>query len=101
MGKCREEFELWFYKESPLHYEYDKSQVFVKFKEPDDTEDDYYLLAVREAWKAWQASRESMKAIKLPKSKEIYHMNQHFTTDMIDLNDTINAITSAGYKVEE
>jgi len=70
MDKCREEFEVWFYKESSLNYVYDKSQVFVKFKEPDDAEDDYYLLAVRESWKAWKASRESMKAIKLPDTSD-------------------------------
>lgn len=48
----------------------------------------------------WKASRESMKAIKLPESKETYHMAQHCMTKMIDLNDTIRVITSAGHKVE-
>ena len=50
-------------------------------------------------WIGWQASREAMKPITLPVSKEIYHMAQHGMTNMIDLEDTISAIESAGYKV--
>lgn len=52
-------------------------------------------------WYMWKTSRESMKPIKLPKSKDIYHMARHEMTAMIDQNECKDAITSAGYKVEE
>ena len=52
-------------------------------------------------WISWQASREAMKPIKLPKSKDIYHMARHEMTAMIDKNECKCAITSAGYKVAE
>ena len=60
---------------------------------------DYCDIKAYYAWIGWSERQKSMKAIKLPDSK-IYRMAQHGMTQMIDLNDTKDAITLAGYKVE-
>lgn len=98
MDKCREEFEVFLlssgYSEDALH----KSQHC-----------DYYSRSfTRESWKAWQkawqASRESMKAIKLPKKQK--KLRETAIGDLITdscnlvLKSCKDAITSAGYKVE-
>ena len=90
MDKCREEFESYLlnngYSKDALH----KSQYC-----------DYYSRSfTRELWKAWQkawlASRESMKAIKLPESTfETPSGDNALREDAV-----IDAITSAGYEVE-
>lgn len=95
MDKCREEFTDWYTSQSGLNVIFDEYNVPY-----DGTKGVISNTVIQAAWLAWKASRESMKAIKLPESKEIYHMAQHGMTKMIDLNDTISAITSAGYKVE-
>lgn len=102
MDKCREEFESYLlnngYSKDALH----KSQYC-----------DYYSRSfTRELWKAWQkawlASRESMKAIKLPELDDYYltpkydsecHEIQRFDCDAYQ-DSIADAITSAGYKVE-
>ena len=92
MDKCREKFEIfWTARCCGLGIECVLTRLI---------NGDYYDIKAYYAWIGWKESRESMKAIKLPESKEIYHMAQHGMTQMIDLNDTISAITSAGYKVE-
>ena len=92
MDKCREEFEIfWTARCCGLGIECVLTRLI---------NGDYYDIKAHYAWIGWKDSRESMKAIKLPKSQEIYHMAQHGMTQMIDLNDTISAITSPGYEVE-
>ena len=92
MDKCREEFEIfWTARCCGLGIECNLTTLI---------NGDYYDIKAYYAWIGWKASRESMKAIKLPDSK-IYRMAQHGMTQMIDLNDTKDAITSAGYEVEE
>ena len=92
MDKCREEFEIfWTARCCGLGVECNLTTLI---------NGDYYDIKAYYAWIGWKESRESMKAIKLPDSK-IYRMAQHGMTQMIDLNDTKDAITSAGYKVEE
>ena len=63
-----------------------------------------YLLAVREAWKAWQASRESMQAIKLPNAitadNRLLGDNEYCSGYNQALRGCEKQITSAGYKVE-
>ena len=57
---------------------------------------------IKEAMLAgYEASREAMKPIKLPKSEYVYHVAQHEMTAVIDLNECREAIKLAGYKVEE
>ena len=93
MDKCREEFELFWInrcKELEIKCVLTRSAI----------DGDYLYIDANYAWIGWKESRESMKAIKLPDSK-IYRMAQHGMTQMIDLNDTKDAITSAGYEVEE
>ena len=82
--EMRKEFEEW-YKLTLI------SESKASYKEREALFDYSFMV--------WQASREAMKPIKLPVSKEIYHMAQHGMTNMIDLEDTIAAIESAGYKV--
>jgi len=84
MDKCREEFDEWYEnhgKAKPF------TTVCIKDK----------------MFESWQASRESMKAIKLPKRyvpigayKPDYDVGFDDSIDMCK-----DAITSAGYKVEE
>ena len=91
MDKCREEFELfWTARCCGLGVECVLTRLI---------NGDYYDIKAYYAWIGWKERQESMKAIKLPDSK-IYRMAQHGMTQMIDLNDTKDAITSAGYKVE-
>ena len=91
MDKCREEFETW-YESYCADNGFNCNLLIMSTGS--------YLNTFSElCFTGWKASRESMKAIKLPDSK-IYRMAQHGMTQMIDLNDTKDAITSAGYKVE-
>ena len=92
MDKCREEFESYLlnngYSKDALH----KSQYC-----------DYYSRSfTRELWKAWQkawlASRESMKAIKLP---VVVGADMDGSNQVVMAGEVIAAITSAGYKAEE
>jgi len=89
MDKCREEFESYLlnngYSKDALH----KSQYC-----------DYYSRSfTRELWKAWQkawlASRESMKAIKLPK-----HSNPLKDKTIMFISDVKTLLESAGINVE-
>ena len=92
MDKCREEFEIfWTARCCGLGIECNLTTLI---------NGDYCDIKAYYAWIGWKERQESMKAIKLPDSK-IYRMAQHGMTQMIDLNDTKDAITSAGYKVEE
>lgn len=97
MDKCREEFERWV-------IENNKSisiPNFIMKDEGGSYKDQYTALL----WIGWKASRESMKAIKLPK-KEAHHVyDSHYDDGFADgysesIKDCINQITSAGYKVE-
>ena len=49
------------------------------------------------AWKAWQASREAMKQIKLP----MWCMTSDGPSKYLLQYEVIEAIQQAGYKVEE
>ena len=88
MDKCREEFEIfWTARCCGLCIECNLTTLI---------NGDYYDIKAYYAWKGWKASRESMKAIKLPEAT--------FETPSGDsaLREAavIDAITSAGYKVE-
>ena len=95
MDKCREEFELWL-------NEYAGSEIdFSVYRGKTPSGEDGYLLKTQDAtalvtssWQAWKASRESMKAIKLPPDFNTMRIS---TTAK---NKIIRSITSAGYKVE-
>ena len=51
-------------------------------------------------WISWQASREAMRPIKLPKTmKNTQEQSCYYYNDAVD--ECKDAITSAGYKVEE
>lgn len=87
MDKCREEFEEWF-----LCYKDENGYACDLTRQPDGN---YSYARTNNLWIGWQASRESMKAIKLPSSINTMCIS---TTAK---NKIISAITSAGYKVEE
>ena len=56
--------------------------------------------SVQIAWESWQASREAMKPIKLPKTmKNTQEQSCYYYNDAID--ECKEAIQQAGYKVEE
>ena len=56
--------------------------------------------SVQIAWESWQASREAMKLIKLPKTmKNTQEQSCYYYNDAID--ECKEAIQQAGYKVEE
>ena len=52
------------------------------------------------AWESWQASREAMKPIRLPKKmKNTQEQSCYYYNDAVD--ECKEAIQQAGYKVEE
>ena len=60
----------------------------------------YHNAKTQNYWRIWQASRESMKPIKLPKKmKNTQEQSCYYYNDAID--ECKEAIQQAGYKVEE
>ena len=88
MDKCREEFEAWIIKSNATG----RVPNFIMKNENRE----YVDRQTTDLWISWQASRESMKAIKLPDAT--------FETPSGDSalreDSVIEAIESAGYKVE-
>ena len=94
MDKCREEFEIfWTARCCGLGIECVLTRLI---------NGDYYDIKAYYAWIGWKERQESMKAIKLP---EKYENREKFTYEREYYNNAIDeckdAITSAGYKVEE
>ena len=89
MGKCREEFELfWMARCCGLGIECVLTRLI---------NGDYYDIKAYYAWIGWRESSESMKAIKLPEATfETPSGDNALREDAV-----IDAIISAGYKVEE
>ena len=89
MGKCREEFELfWTARCCVIGIECVLTRLI---------NGDYYDIKAYYAWIGWKESRESMKAIKLPEATfETPSGDNALREDAV-----IEAITSAGYEVEE
>ncbi len=89
MDKCREEFELFWInrcKELEIKCVLTRSAI----------DGDYLYIDANYAWIGWKASRESMKAIKLPEATfETPSGDNALREDAV-----IDAITSAGYEVE-
>ena len=92
MDKYREEFEAWIIKSNATG----RVPNFIMKNENSA----YIDPQTADLWVAWKASRESMKAIKLPNKYEVITGNEcyHFNLAIDECKD---AITSAGYKVEE
>ena len=93
MGKCREEFEDYMLKSGYPRDALSRSDYY-------DCYNAITIDTMYSAWKAaWKASRESMKAVKLPDKYEVITGNEcyHFNLAIDECKD---AITSAGYKVE-
>ena len=93
MDKCREEFELFWInrcKELEIKCVLTRSAI----------DGDYLHIDANYAWIGWKASRENMKAIKLPVLPITMPINYR-----IGFSNAVNrcedAITSAGYEVEE
>ena len=98
MDKCREEFELFWInrcKELEIKCVLTRSAI----------DGDYLYIDANYAWIGWKASRENMKAIKLPERIPLdrYYTNETDRTLAYNcaINECKDAITSAGYKVEE
>jgi hypothetical protein len=92
MGKCREEFELfWTARCCVIGIECVLTRLI---------NGDYYDIKAYYAWIGWKESRESMQAIKLPVLPITMPIDYR-----IGFSDAVNrcedAITSAGYVVEE
>jgi hypothetical protein len=89
MGKCREEFELfWTARCCVIGVECVLTRLI---------NGDYCDIKAYYAWIGWKESRESMQAIKLPEATfETPSGDNALREDAV-----IDAITSAGYKVEE
>ena len=85
--EMRKEFEEWC-----------KQQWFVNIEK---LPNEKYLSQQTEIkWMVWQASREAMKPIKLPKTmKNTQEQSCYYYNDAID--ECKEAIQQAGYKVEE
>jgi len=95
MDKCREEFEAWLVSYCDEINYHCKNKVLLQ------NASGYYKMSwVDSAWMGWKASRESMKAIKLP-HKLVIVDGDYDTGYSESYNECKEAITSAGYKVEE
>lgn len=90
MDKCREEFDLWI-------IENNKSISIPNFIMKDEN-GEYVDRQTADLWISWKASRESMKAIKLP---EILGADMDGSDRVMLAHEVIEAIALAGYKVEE
>jgi len=90
MDKCREEFEIfWIRRCEELEIKCVLTRSAI--------DGDYLYINANYAWIGWQASRENMKGIKLPEATfETPSGDNALREDAV-----IDAITSAGYKVEE
>ena len=89
MDKCREEFEYWIIKSNTTG----RVPNFIMKNENGE----YVDRQTTDLWISWKASRESMKAIKLPEATfETPSGDNALREDAV-----IDAITSAGYEVEE
>ncbi len=90
MDKCREEFEAWIKSETGLNL-YRTQFPMTKYEDQQ-----YHNHSTNLAWFSWQASRENMKGIKLPEATfETPSGDNALREDAV-----IDAIASAGYKVE-
>ena len=88
MDKCREEFETWIIKSNATG----RVPNFIMKNENGE----YVDRQTTDLWISWKASRESMKAIKLPEATfETPSGDNALREDAV-----IEAITSAGYEVE-
>jgi len=91
MDKCREEFEIfWIRRCEELEIKCVLTRSAI--------DGDYLYIDANYAWIGWQASRENMKGIKLP---EILGADMDGGNKVMMANEVMDAITSAGYKVEE
>ena len=88
MDKCREEFETWIIKSNATG----RVPNFIMKNENGE----YVDRQTTDLWISWKASRESMKAIKLPEATfETPSGDNALREDAV-----IEAITSAGCEVE-
>ena len=86
MDKCREEFDSYMLKSGYTVDVLSKSNHY----------DCYHDVAINAMYSAWKASRESMKAIKLPETLNICSESSRDKA----IKECKEAITSAGYEVE-
>ena len=85
--EMRKEFEVW-----------SKQQWFVNIEKLPNGK--YLSQRTEMKWMVWQASREAMKPIKLPKTmKNTQEQSCYYYNDAID--ECKEAIQQAGYKVAE
>ena len=90
MDKCREEFEAWIKSETG----FDLHRTQFPMTKYEDQQ--YHSHNTNMAWLSWKASREGIKAIKFPEATfETPSGDNALREDAV-----IDAITSAGYKVE-
>ena len=103
MDKCREEFELWINRETGLFLHR------TNFPMTRNEDQQYYDHSTNLAWFSWQASRESMKAIKFPEELTPEYEGDGYKSRYEEayckgynqaLRDCEKQIISAGYKVE-
>lgn len=93
MDKCREEFEIfWIRRCEELEIKCVLTRSAI--------DGDYLYINANYAWIGWQASRESMNRIKLP--DDLTLIDCDYDNGYLDAIERCkDAITSAGYKVEE
>jgi len=103
MDKCREEFEIfWTARCCGLGVECNLTTLI---------NGDYYDIKAYYAWIGWSERQKSMKAIKLPEVSEFKSIDVSLDEENETIVDIffeddykfaiIEAITSAGYKMEE
>ena len=96
MDKCREDFEAWIIKSNVTG----RVPNFI-IKNDNGA---YIDQQTADLWIAWKASRESMKAIKLPNAikadNRLLGDNEYCSGYNQAIRDCEKQITSAGYEVE-
>lgn len=92
MDKSRQQFETYFLNKPQNHIDPLKKDQFGY----------YYYLVTREAWEAWQASRESLE-IELPDKYTLEYMQDDLSDsecDFFKCDDIKNELLSNGVKIK-
>ncbi|MBS0918212.1 hypothetical protein [Providencia rettgeri] len=88
MDKSRQQFEAYFINKPQNHIDPLKKDQFGY----------YYYLVTREAWEAWQASRESLE-IELPQRKGICH-NEYESGYFDGIDKCEDVLIRSGVKIK-
>ena len=86
--ESRKEFELWFLENTEMKHGFSSEEIFRKYSDHEEG-DDYYFLAVRVSWEAWQAAKAQPQWIpvseRFPENEGTYFCLGHNGTPFVCL----------------